>query len=225
MVESHEDSIDGREWLMPNIVLGLTGSVASIVAEELLIELQKLGDVSVVLTSRAHTFARPERLRQLLSSPDAAIYLDEDEWQWPGDADAPSTGESSSRSVRREYRRDDPVLHIELRRAADVLVVAPLSANTLAKFACGLCDNLLTSLFRAWDWSQPVVAAPAMNTLMWDHPVTREQLERMERLFGERWCVVPPQVKRLACGDEGDGAMASVESIVDVVRRQLRRVE
>ena len=66
--------------------------------------------------------------------------------------------------------RGDPVRHIEFRHWADLLVVAPLDANTLAKFAIGLCDNFLTCLFRAWDFAKPVILAPAMNTLMWDHP-------------------------------------------------------
>lgn len=61
----------------------------------------------------------------------------------------------------------DPVLHIELRRWADVLVLAPLSANTMAKVAHGLCDNLLTSVVRAWDYAKPMIVAPAMNTYMW----------------------------------------------------------
>eukprot|EP00887_Chlorella_sp_A99_P004817 scaffold4.g4817.t1 len=92
----------------------------------------------------------------------------------------------------------DPVLHIELRRWADALVVAPLSANSLAKLAGGLCDNLLTCVVRAWDFSKPLLVAPAMNTYMWESPFTAEHLAACARL-GVR--VVPPIAKRLACGD------------------------
>ena len=74
------------------------------------------------------------------------------------------------------YDRDDAVLHIELRKWADVFVIAPLDANTLAKLAVGLCDNCLTCVWRAWDLAKPVVLAPAMNTLMWQHPFTRRHL-------------------------------------------------
>ena len=90
--------------------------------------------------------------------------------------------------------RGDPVLHIELRRWADLCLVAPLSANSLAKLSNGLADNLLTSTLRAWDLSRPVVVAPAMNTFMWEHPVTRQQLDVLTQ-WG--YTVIPPVVKIL----------------------------
>src|SRR5205807_1588870 len=101
---------------------------------------------------------RPER------NPEV-VYLDEDEW--PG------------RRAGQRYQREDPVLHIELRRWADVLLIAPLDANTLAKLATGLADNCLTCVWRAWDANRPVVLAPAMNTLMWDHPLTGRHLQQL----------------------------------------------
>src|SRR5204862_7647186 len=82
----------------------------------------------------------------------AVVVLDEDEW--PG------------RDGGRRYQRGDPVLHIELRRWADLFLVAPLDANTLAKLANGLADNCLTCVWRAWDPARPVVLAPGMNTLI-----------------------------------------------------------
>ena len=75
--------------------------------------------------------------------------------------------------------RGDPVLHIELRKWADLLIVAPLDANTLAKFALGLSDNCLTCVFRAWDFAKPVILAPAMNTFMWESPVTLRHLRQL----------------------------------------------
>ena len=72
--------------------------------------------------------------------------------------------------------RNDPVLHIELRKLSSMMIVAPLSANTMAKFANGLCDNLLSCLFRAWDFkSKPVIVAPSMNTYMYEHLLTAIQ--------------------------------------------------
>ena len=71
--------------------------------------------------------------------------------------------------------RDDNVLHIELRKVSNILLIAPLSANTLGKLANGLCDNLLTSIARCWDVkskSKPFIVAPAMNTMMYEHPIT-----------------------------------------------------
>jgi phosphopantothenoylcysteine decarboxylase len=127
------------------------------------------------------------------------------------------------------------VLHIELRRWADVLVIAPLDANTLAKLACGLADNCLTCVWRAWDPARPAVLAPAMNTLMWEHPLTGRHLRQLAadacpipaapgasrdeviahiNTHAPTLRVIAPQSKRLACGDVGVGAMAEVEEIV-----------
>jgi phosphopantothenoylcysteine decarboxylase len=138
-------------------------------------------------------------------------------------------------------------MHIDLREWADLLVVAPLSANTLAKFATGLCDNLLTSVARAWNfgstplikstdhdtstaagaidnkgcfYSKPIILAPAMNTSMWDHPLTQQQLQIMQS-FSSNVFVVQPQSKLLACGDVGNGALAPVEDIIIEVKRCL----
>lgn len=73
-------------------------------------------------------------------------------------------------------KREDNVLHIELRRLSHLLLIAPLTANTMAKVSHGMCDNLLTSVFRCWDIknikSKPIIVAPAMNTMMYEHPFT-----------------------------------------------------
>ena len=106
--------------------------------------------------------------------------------------------------------------HIELRKWADQLVIAPLSANTLAKLAHGMCDNLLTSVVRAWDRTKPIVIAPAMNTHMWDHPATTEHLAALQRWY-PHLTIVDPVAKRLACGDDGLGALAPIDAIVAAV--------
>ena len=145
-------------------------------------------------------------------------------------------------------RIGDPVLHIQLRDWADVVVIAPLSAHTLAKISTGLCDDTLSCVLRAWDFGQkkvegenncgdstggkPIVLAPAMNTLMWLHPLTKSQLEQIQQFYMNPGCesaksndtigfqhshklfIVEPQVKTLACGETGSGAMASVSDIV-----------
>ena len=109
----------------------------------------------VVATASSLYFFDPDALLPAGDEPlGGPVFRDADEW--PGS----------------RYQRDDPVLHIEFRKWADVLLVAPLDANTLAKFALGLSDNFLTCIFRAWDFERPVVLAPAMNTLMWQSPVT-----------------------------------------------------
>jgi len=98
------------------------------------------------------------------------------------------------------------------------MLIAPLSANTLAKVSHGLCDNLLTCIVRAWDFARPLLVAPAMNTLMFAHPFTAPQLDTLRQLGV---VIVPPISKRLACGDVGVGAMASVDDIVKAVAAAL----
>jgi phosphopantothenoylcysteine decarboxylase len=209
---------------MARVILGVTGSVAAIRAPALFEALRGSGHaVRVVATEPALHFFEPGALGPVEQSG-GPLFRDADEW--PG-------GEA-------RYGRGDPVLHIEFRRWADLLIVAPLDANTLAKFALGLSDNFLTCLFRAWDFARPVILAPAMNTLMWQSPVTLRHLrqllaDRGDSRAGAGWgldeaadvfarhapglVLVPPQAKRLACGDTGVGAMAEVATLAEVVRQ------
>ncbi len=176
---------------MANILLGVTGSVAAIYTPELVRDLTQAGHaVKTVATRSALYFFDPAKIDNLIRDAD----------EWPGD----------------RYQRGDPVLHIELRRWADVLLVAPLDANTLAKFALGLTDNCLTCVYRAWDRAKPIVLAPAMNTMMWEHPATGRHLQQIKDDMGNV-IVVPPQVKALACDDLGIGAMASREDLLKAI--------
>jgi phosphopantothenoylcysteine decarboxylase len=209
---------------MARLILGVTGSVAAVRTPALVAALRAQGhEVRIVATEPSLHFFDPADLGP--RDPDGGpLYRDADEW--------PPT----------RWRRDDPVLHIAFRNWADLLILAPLDANTLGKIALGLCDNFLTCLVRAWDFSRPVILAPAMNTLMWDSPVTRRHLRLLldDRGDGRQptdWTLdeadavfarhapgivlVPPQAKRLACGDVGVGAMAEVAEIAAVVLANL----
>ncbi len=180
---------------VPRILVGVTGSVASIKLGALVEELLKLGQVRVVSTVCAEHFWGS------LSLPSCVqLFRDKDEW---------STWQTMG----------DSVLHIELRKWASVFVVAPLDANSLGKIAHGICDNLLTSVARCWDvQAGTMLVAPAMNTLMWTHPTTKDSLTILEK-----WgiCVMQPVSKTLACGDTGVGAMASVTDIAQQVAKML----
>jgi phosphopantothenoylcysteine decarboxylase len=224
-----------RTNFMAKVLLGVTGSVAASRTPNLFQELTAAGHlVKVVATSAALYFFEPASLTSsrttVVESDTRTLVLDKDEW--PG------------KQRGAIYQRGDPVLHIELRRWADLLLIAPLDANTLAKLANGLADNCLTCVWRAWDPGRPVVLAPAMNTMMWDHPMTIRQfrqlaldagatslpdkislLELLARLNEQcrRLYVVPPQSKRLACDDVGMGAMAEVSDLVAAVGGMLER--
>ncbi|NXX79040.1 COAC decarboxylase, partial [Urocolius indicus] len=191
---AHADENSSGLQKKHHVLVGVTGSVAALKLPLLVAELLKITrvEVQVVTTERAKHFCNPQEIP-------VTLYSDEDEWQmWKG--------------------RSDPVLHIELRRWADLMVVAPLDANTLAKLANGICDNLLTCVIRAWDLSKPLLFCPAMNTAMWEHPITARQVEQLKG-FGYR--EIPCVVKKLVCGDEGRGAMAEVWTIVESVKRIL----
>ncbi len=221
---------------MANILLGVTGSVAAIKVPELFALLRHQGHtVCVVATQAALYFFEPAHLAALTGTvprrrDPAVVVLDEDEW--PG------------REGGQLWQRGEPVLHIELRRWADLLLVAPLDANTLAKLAWGLSDNCLTCVARAWEPDRPIVLAPAMNTLMWQHPATQRHLRQLAADAGAgeapagldllgllewmnqrcpRLHVVPPVAKVLACLDEGMGAMAPLDVIANAVEGMLSR--
>lgn len=120
------------------------------------------------------------------------ILKDEDEWSaWQG--------------------RNDPIIHIDLCRWADALLIAPLDANTLAKIATGICDNLVTCTVRAWIMDKPLFFCPAMNTRMYEHPITDQQIRTLRSWgYHEIACVE----KKLMCGDSGLGAMECPTNIV-----------
>ncbi|KAM9585906.1 phosphopantothenoylcysteine decarboxylase isoform 2-T2 [Trichechus inunguis] len=174
-----------------HVLVGVTGSVAALKLPLLvsgLLDIPGL-EVAVVTTERAKHFYSPQDVP-------VTLYSDADEWEmWKC--------------------RSDPVLHIDLRRWADLMLVAPLDANTLGKVASGICDNLLTCVIRAWDRSKPLLFCPAMNTTMWEHPITAQQVGQL-KAFG--YVEIPCVAKKLVCGDQGLGAMAEVETIVDKVK-------
>jgi phosphopantothenoylcysteine decarboxylase len=240
----------------PRVLLGLTGSVASVKCRELFSLLSSLNyDVQIVATQSAlHFVALSEeyennntkkRLNEAISLYNSSslstqnkddkdktqtqsinkqqyddsfkVISDKDEWKSYQNIGGGTRG------------LGDPVLHIELRKWADIFLIAPLSANTLAKIANGLCDNLLTSIARAWEFNneseseticplKPIIIAPAMNTAMWKHPLTKSHLKSLSFLG---YTIIPPTQKILACGDLGDGALASVEEIVNCVAKSI----
>lgn len=175
------------------VLLGVTGGVASKLTSKLVSKLlQADHEVKVVVTGSVKYFWENH-------DENLEVYTDKDEWM----------GE--------KYIQDSPIAHIELGKWADVLLVCPLTANTLAKIANGLADNLLTCIVRAWDTGKPIVVAPAMNTKMWVHPVTSEHLQKLKGWFPFK--VVSPISKKLACGDTGIGALANLDDIVSVVNK------
>jgi phosphopantothenoylcysteine decarboxylase len=198
----------------------MTGSVASVLGTKLIRAMQAIGNVRVVLTPRALNFYS-QHMMDVAGIDKSDVYFDDvvgpnSEWKFTGHF----SGDQTKGVYRSVWEKGDRVLHIDLRKWADVLVIAPLSANTLANMAYGMCDNLLTTIFRAWDITKPVVVAPAMNTMMWEHPFTAEQLKMLQKMFlggggTNNFIWVEPTEKGLACGETGKGAMAMIPDIVE----------
>jgi len=169
------------------IVLGVTGSIAAYKACELTRLFVKNGDdVHVIMTDHAKEFVTPLTFRTLSRNPvQNDMFADPLEWK-PG--------------------------HISLAEAADVLVIAPATANIIAKMANGIADDLLSSVALAT--KSQIVVAPAMNAGMWENAATQDNIERL-RARGVRF--VAPDSGELACGTSGPGRMASPAAIFGVV--------
>jgi phosphopantothenoylcysteine decarboxylase / phosphopantothenate---cysteine ligase len=181
------------------ITLGVTGGVAAYKAAELVRRLQQEGfSVQAVMTRAARNFIAPLTFAALTGEKVITDLFAE-----PG-------GEANLESA---------VEHIAVAQRTDLLLVAPATADILAKFARGIADDFLTTLYLAT--TAPVVAAPAMNVNMWNHAATMENVE-MLRARGVK--IVDPDEGYLACGMTGAGRLASQEAIVAAVHEALHTV-
>ncbi len=173
------------------ILLGVTGSIAAYKAAEITSQLVKRGHiVQVVMTRNALEFITPLTLQTLSRRPVATDTFAEKLGWHPG--------------------------HIQMADEADLVVIAPATANFLAKLAHGIADDLLSTLCLATE--APVLAAPAMNGKMWLHPATRDNIATLERR-GVRF--IGPESGLLACGYEGIGRLWNVEGIVEAIETRL----
>ncbi|MBC7357570.1 MAG: bifunctional phosphopantothenoylcysteine decarboxylase/phosphopantothenate--cysteine ligase CoaBC [Desulfacinum sp.] len=174
-----------------SILLGVTGGIAAYKAAELVRLLDKQGAVvQVVMTAAARQFITPLTLQALSGRPVLTDLFD--------------------------LGMESRIGHIQAAREADLILVAPATANVLAKMAHGLADDYLTTVLLAA--TAPVIVCPAMNHVMYAHPATRENLARLQ----ERGVhVVEPQAGELACGEEGKGRLAELSLIVETAVRVL----
>lgn len=185
------------------VVLGVCGGIAAYKAAELARALQDRGcTVQVVMTEAARQFVQPLTFAALTGQKVITGL-------W--------SSESGSSSESAESTLSSAVEHINVAQEQDLLVVAPATADLLARFAHGLADDFLTTLYLAF--TGPVVLAPAMNTNMWNHPATRANIAVL-RSRGH--VVVEPDEGRLACGTVGPGRLAEPEAIASAVMSTRR---
>lgn len=179
------------------IVLGVSGGIAAYKAAELSRSLIRNGhEVQVVLTRAAEEFVRPLTFASLTGRKVITDLFS---------------------SASPEATLSSSVEHIGVAQEHDLLLVAPATANVLAKFALGLADDFLSTLYLAF--RGPVVLAPAMNNNMWEHAATRANVETLRR---RGHTVVDPDDGYLACGTYGPGRLAAEEKILQAVEQALR---
>jgi phosphopantothenoylcysteine decarboxylase/phosphopantothenate--cysteine ligase len=187
------------------IALGVTGGIAAYKAAELARRLQDRGfRVQVVMTAAAQEFVRPLTF--------AALTGEKVITEMFAQRDSSDSGYSDANYSDSTATLESSVEHISVAQSADVLLVAPATAATLARFAHGLAEDFLSTLYLAT--TAPVIVAPAMNVNMWRHPATQANLATL-RARGVT--IVEPGSGYLACGMTGEGRLADIEEIVEAV--------
>ena len=176
-----------------NIVLGVTGSIAAYKAADIISRLKKLGhEVDVILTESGSRIITPITLQTLSKNK---VYMDMFEEITPKE-----------------------VKHISLAEKADLMLIAPATANIIGKIANGIADDFLSTVVMAAANTTTVYIAPAMNTNMYENPIVQANIEKL-RSYGYRF--IEPKESLLACGTVGKGALADVDDIIKVIEGRM----
>jgi phosphopantothenoylcysteine synthetase/decarboxylase len=179
-----------------DVLLGVTGGVAAYKAVELASKLTAAGaKVTTIMTQNACEFIRPRSFQAVTAS---AVYTS----MWL---------ESNECEIE----------HVSLAERARIVVVAPATANIIAKMANGICDDLLSTTLCGC-WQKPVVVAPAMNRNMWDNPAVQWNIKSLKEIGFE---ITGPQTGRLACGSEGIGRMSEPQDILEVIEKIASKIK
>jgi len=179
---------------MANILLIITGSIAAIKTPDLVRKAKEQGhNITCVLTKSASNFVTPMSLAYL----------------------------SGNKVYDQMFSANDEsgMAHISLSRDNDVIIIAPASADFLAKMANGFCDDLASTIYMASD--KPVIVAPAMNTKMYEHPATKRNIAQLKK---DSVGFIEPVAGKLACGEEGLGKMAEPEDILAYIKKNLKNI-
>jgi phosphopantothenoylcysteine decarboxylase/phosphopantothenate--cysteine ligase len=175
------------------ILLGVSGGIAAYKAVDLASKMTGAGyTVHTIMTQNACELIGPKSFEAVTGNP---VY-------------------TSLWSASEEFK----IGHIDLATLADLVVIAPATANIIAKTACGLCDDLLSTTLCAC-WQKPVLFAPAMNTRMWANPIVQKNVAILKKDLKVQF--VGPAEGRLACGDVGPGRMAEPADIIKAIEKLL----
>ncbi len=176
-----------------NILLGVTGGVAAYKALDLASKLTAMGaKLKTVMTENACRLIGPKSFEAVTAS---AVYTD----MW-------ATTE------------DFKISHIALADWADIVVVAPATANIIGKAANGICDDLLSTMLCTC-WNKTTLMVPAMNTNMWENPIVQANIEKLRKIGFQ---IIGPATGRLACGTEGIGRMTEPQEIIEAIVSKIK---
>jgi phosphopantothenoylcysteine decarboxylase len=176
-----------------NVLLCVTGGIAAYKSADIITGLIATGhNVRVIMTESACKFITPLTLSSL----------------------------SNNRVMLSMWDERGSIDHIECSKWADCMVIAPATANTIAKLAAGFADNLLTSVALAMPQEKARLIFPAMNTFMYNNPITKNN---MSLLTAYGWKIFKTATKRLACGDVGEGALLKPREIVSIINKNLEQ--
>lgn len=177
------------------IILAVSGSISAYKSADLTSKLKKKGyDIHVIMTEAAQAFITPLTLQVLSKNPVHTDVMEE--------------------------KLAERINHIDLAKETDLFIVAPASANTIAKLAHGMADNMLTATALALPSTTPKLIAPAMNTKMYENPLTKKNLETLQEVGYQK---ILPKSGLLACGDTGRGALADIAVIIESIDNALTR--
>ncbi|MDR0846366.1 MAG: phosphopantothenoylcysteine decarboxylase [Lactobacillales bacterium] len=171
------------------VVIGVCGGIAAYKMCDVVFGLRRLGvEVEVLMTKTACSFVGPLTFR-VLSGNDVRIAV-----------------------------VGDGLSHLEARRDADLLLIAPATANMIGKIANGIADDIVSTVAMSFSVDTPRLIAPAMNTDMYNNPAVQRNLATVA---SDGYEIIAPRVSLLACGDEGNGALANVDTIINTVKEKL----
>jgi phosphopantothenoylcysteine decarboxylase/phosphopantothenate--cysteine ligase len=172
------------------ILLGITGSIAAYKAAYICSRLIKYGaEVYPVMTPNALNFINPITFSAI----------------------------SGKKAIVEQFNNEEDIYHISLSHNVDIILIAPATANTISKLACGICDNFLTTAVISSNC--PVILAPAMNETMYLNQIVKDNIKKLEKIG--KYFFIEPEMGRLACGEEGIGKLANEEIIIERIIQMI----
>lgn len=176
------------------ITLAVSGSISAYKSADLANQLTKKGyDVHVLMTKSASQFITPLTFQSLTKNP---VHLE----------------------IMQE-NNPKVINHIDLAKKTDLFILAPASANTIARLSYGFADDIITAVALALPQSTPKLLAPAMNTNMYLNPLTQDNINRLNKLLDYQ--IIQPKSSLLACGDQGIGALAEISDIIEIIEMSI----